>query len=162
MHILRDILDFDLRVVFCGTAASSESARRRQYYAGRGNKFWKTLFEVGLTPRLLDPSQFAELPKYGLGLTDLAKTESGSDADLSKNAFDIAGFEDKIRMYQPRFVCFNGKRSAREYFRITEISYGAKEAAIGATGIFVAPSTSGAASGSWDIEYWRQLAGLVQ
>lgn len=50
-EVLPDVIDHDLSVVFCGTAAGNESARRRAYYAGPGNAFWPTLFKVGLTPR---------------------------------------------------------------------------------------------------------------
>ncbi|MEZ5357486.1 MAG: mismatch-specific DNA-glycosylase [Candidatus Zixiibacteriota bacterium] len=151
-----------MTVVFCGTAAGTASAQRGHYYAGPGNKFWKTLYTTGLTPRLLQPSEYAELAKFGIGLTDLAKTESGSDAELSRNAFDIAAFEDKIRLYRPQIVCFNGKRAAQEYFRIRNITYGLQKAMIDDTRLFVAPSTSGSASGAWDIEYWRQLAIMIE
>ena len=38
--MLPDVLDINPKVIFCGTAAGSTSARRQQYYAGPGNKFW--------------------------------------------------------------------------------------------------------------------------
>ncbi|MCX6741231.1 MAG: mismatch-specific DNA-glycosylase, partial [Candidatus Parcubacteria bacterium] len=37
--ILPDVLEKGLRIVFCGTAVGDRSAKRRCYYAGRGNKF---------------------------------------------------------------------------------------------------------------------------
>ena len=40
--ILPDLLDYDLNIVFCGTAASKKSKNFNAYYAGPGNKFWKT------------------------------------------------------------------------------------------------------------------------
>src|SRR2546427_10087333 len=52
-HKLPDLLAPSLRVVFVGTAAGRESAAKC-YYAGRGNRFWRTLHEVGLTPRLYE------------------------------------------------------------------------------------------------------------
>lgn len=33
----------------------------RSYYAGPSNAFWSTLYDVGLTPRLLRPVEFREL-----------------------------------------------------------------------------------------------------
>ena len=60
-----------LDLVICGTAAGSEFARRGQYYAGPGNRFWPVLHETGLTDRLLNPSEFGRLPDYGIGLTDV-------------------------------------------------------------------------------------------
>jgi len=51
MDVLPDMLAPGLRIVFCGTAVGSASARRRAYYASPGNSFWPTLFRVGLTKR---------------------------------------------------------------------------------------------------------------
>lgn len=39
----------------------------RTYYAGPGNAFWRTLFKVGLTPRLLQPTEYDFVPQYGPG-----------------------------------------------------------------------------------------------
>ena len=50
MSVLPDVLVPGLAVVFCGSAVGAASARRRAYYAGPGNAFWRTLSEVGLTP----------------------------------------------------------------------------------------------------------------
>jgi double-stranded uracil-DNA glycosylase len=62
--ILPDVLAPNLKVVFCGTAAGTQSAEVGAYYAGRGNKFWRTLYEIGLTPRQLAPHEFTSLPLY--------------------------------------------------------------------------------------------------
>ena len=78
-HVLPDVLAPGLRVVFCGTAAGAVAARVGAPYAGPGNRFWWVLHEIGLTPRELRPQEFRELPRYGIGLTDVAKHASGSD-----------------------------------------------------------------------------------
>lgn len=54
-ELLADLLRPGLASSFCGTAAGAASALRRAYYAGPGNGFWRTVHEVGLTPRLLQP-----------------------------------------------------------------------------------------------------------
>ena len=90
--VLPDVLTSGLRVVFCGTQAGAASARRGAYYAGPGNKFWKTLFETGLIPEPLGPSDFRELPRYGIGFTDVAKGTSGPDTALMRHHVDSAGF----------------------------------------------------------------------
>ena len=74
--MLPDVLGPDLKIVFCGTAAGQKSADLGYYYAGNGNKFWKTLFSTELTPRLLLPSEFRELIAWGIGLTDMVKDKS--------------------------------------------------------------------------------------
>ena len=68
--MLEDVLVHGLSLVICGMAAGPVSAARGEYYAGRGNKFWRTLFEVGLTPRQLAPAEFRLLPTWGIGLTE--------------------------------------------------------------------------------------------
>ncbi|MBC7478279.1 MAG: mismatch-specific DNA-glycosylase, partial [Pseudorhodobacter sp.] len=50
--MLPDYLAPGLDILFCGTAASSTSARVGHYYARNGNRFWRLLAETGLTPRL--------------------------------------------------------------------------------------------------------------
>ncbi|HST02972.1 MAG TPA: hypothetical protein VLJ84_15040, partial [Usitatibacter sp.] len=56
--ILEDVLAEDLVVVFVATAVSDRSARTEAYYAGKGNKFWRTLFRVRLTPRQFRPEEY--------------------------------------------------------------------------------------------------------
>ncbi len=71
--MLKDLLAPGLKIVFCGTAAGEVSAARGEYYAGRRNKFWSVIFEVGLTPRRLTPGEYKDLLGFGIGLTDVVK-----------------------------------------------------------------------------------------
>lgn len=161
LPVLPDVLCPGLAVVFCGTAAGAQSARAEAYYAGRGNKFWRTLYQIGLTPRQLDPHEFPTLPDYGVGLTDIAKTYSGADSGLRRGHFDADGLRAKIEHFAPHAFAFNGKRSARAFYGAT-VAYGRQPEQIGATILFVLPSTSGAASGFWDVGAWQALADLLR
>lgn len=136
------------------------SARRGAYYAGPGNKFWKTLHETGLTPEKLAPEAFPTLPDYGIGLTDVAKLTSGPDSNLRDGHFDAVGFLARVAVYRPRIVAFNGKRAARAVFGVASamLNYGPQASRLAGADVFVLPSTSGAASGFWSIEPWRELA----
>ncbi len=116
LPVLPDVLRPGLTVVFCGTAAGAQSARAGAYYAGQGNKFWRTLHQIGLTPRQLDPHEFPTLPDYGIGLTDIAKTYSGADSGLRRSHFDAAGLRAKIEHVAPHAFAFNGKRSASAFY----------------------------------------------
>ena len=149
-------------MVFCGTAAGAVSARKGAYYAGPGNRFWHTLYEVGLTSRRLEPIEFAMVLGFGIGLTDVAKTVSGSDRELPRHAFDSAGLERKIRQFCPRVLAFNGKRSASEFFHRKTVQYGRQEVGIGEAVVFVLPSTSGAARKFWNATFWFEVARFVQ
>jgi len=158
---LPDVLSPGLALVVCGSAAGARSAAVGAYYAGPGNAFWRTLAETGLTPRLLAPAEFPSLPHFGIGLTDLVKDQSGADSALDFARVDRDRFAAKIARYGPATLCFNGKRSAQEFFGVKAIAYGWRDETIGATRLFVAPSTSGAARGAWDPRYWRTLAEWV-
>ena len=159
MSILPDVIAADLDIVFCGTAAGAESARRRAYYAGPGNAFWRVLYAVELTPRRLEPEEYAHLLQWRLGLTDLAKEISGNDVVLSKAHFDTARLRGLLARYRPRILAFTGKRAAREFLG-GEVTYGLMTRRVAGTRVFVLPSPSGAACRYWDEAPWRELARL--
>jgi len=157
--VLPDVLVPGLSIVFCGTAVGAASARRCAYYAGPGNAFWSTLFEVALTPRLLAPEEYPMLPQFGLGLTDLAKSISGADRILSRAHFGSAELREKIARFRPLVVGFTSKRAAEEFLG-RRVHYGLLEEQIAGTMLFVLPSPSGAARGYWSLAPWRDLARL--
>lgn len=162
--ILPDVLESRLKVVFCGTAAGPRSARKIAYYAGPGNLFWDTLFRVGLTPRRLQPEQFREVTRHGIGLTNIAQYVVGLDKDLNKADYDPDALRQKMLFYQPRVLALNGKKAAAVLLgRNTQtVPYGLQPETIGDTRLWVLPSTSGAARGYWDESWWRVLAEWVR
>lgn len=164
-HILPDVLQSDLIVVFCGTAASAKSAAMGAYYANPTNAFWRTLYEIGLTPHQFKASDFRELVRYKIGLTDVAKSAKGNDSDLQPTDFDSMGLVQKIEHYQPHILAFTSKRAYRESRNLLtgkRVDYGWQQDTIGQTQLFVLPSPSGAARGYWDISVWQTLAGAYQ
>ena len=158
---LDDLLRPGLDLVVCGTAASSVSAERGQYYAGPGNRFWAVLQETGLTPCLLQPSEFRSLLQYGIGLTDVVKDQAGMDIDIDFPGYG-AELEHRLKPYSPHFLCFNGKRAASEALGRKQVTYGMQSDRFGVTSLFVAPSTSAAARRWWNNQLWQQLADFVQ
>jgi TDG/mug DNA glycosylase family protein len=155
--VLPDLLRPGLRVVFCGTAAGTASARAKAYYAGPGNAFWETLHTTGLTPVRLAPVEFQRLPEFGIGLTDICKVLHGSDAEVGTVEFDVDGLQERIAGAEPAHLAFNGKNAARGALE-RAVEVGPQEEQIGGAQVWVLPSTSGAARGYWDIEPWRKLA----
>jgi len=160
-YVLPDVLGPGLAVVFCGTAAGAESARRGAYYAGPGNAFWHTLYHVGLTPRQLQPEEYRLVGQFGLGLTDLAKHAAGADAVLSAVHFDRRGLHEKISRLQPAILAFTGKRAAAEFLG-RSVPYGLLDQRVGDTLLFTLPSPSGAARRYWSVQPWQALARLRQ
>jgi TDG/mug DNA glycosylase family protein len=155
--VLPDVLEPGLRVVFCGTAAGTASARARAYYAGPGNSFWPALYETGLTPVPLEPAEFARLPSFGIGLTDICKVSFGSDESVGTGEFDVTGLQERIARVEPAIVAFNGKNAARGALE-SAVGFGPQEERIGGAAAWVLPSTSGAARRYWDSGPWHELA----
>jgi TDG/mug DNA glycosylase family protein len=156
-HVLPDLLQPGLRVVFCGTAAGTASTKAQAYYAGPGNAFWQALHLAGLTPVELLPAEFERLPEYGIGLTDVCKVSYGSDGEVGTVEFDVAGLQEKIAAAEPGYLAFNGKNAGRGALE-RDVLYGLQDETVGGAPVWVLPSTSGRARRFWKIEPWRELA----
>lgn len=163
-HILPDVLESGLSVVFCGTAASKVSAEMGVYYAHSNNLFWKILHEAGFTPRRLPPHEYSTVKQFGIGLTDLVKDDFGGDSEIrSCTESDRDALRSKILETRPGFVAFTSKTAGRRYFRKT-IELGEQAQFIGSTRVFVLPSTSLKARWQWPetAHHWRLFASAVQ
>lgn len=155
--MLPDVLAEQMKIVFCGTSSETRSGEGG-YYASPGNKFWMILHKAGLTPVLIEPCNYKSLATYRLGLSDLTKNTRHSDEARHCPEFDCQSLTEKIIRFSPQILCFNGKKAAKAYFSNRNIDYGWQKESIGATKVFVAPSTSGSASRYWDEKWWFILA----
>jgi double-stranded uracil-DNA glycosylase len=161
-HVLPDLLAPGLKIVFCGTAAGTVSAARGAYYAHPQNRFWSALYAVGLTPRLLRPEEFFELPQWGVGLTDIAKRASGMDRELPTGALGreaCAELKAKIEAAEPRLLAFTSLTAGRRYLG-RAAGFGEQAERIGRTRLWLLPSPSPTAGWNWDRHkhWWEMLA----
>jgi TDG/mug DNA glycosylase family protein len=161
-HVPPDLLKPGLKIVFCGTAAGNVSAARGAYYAHPQNRFWSALHAVGLTSRKLRPEDYAELPRWGLGLTDIAKHVSGMDRELPADALGsdaCAALKAKITAAEPEWLAFTSLTAGRRYLR-RPAGFGEQPERIGRTRLWVLPSPSPTAGWNWDsnAHWWRMLA----
>jgi TDG/mug DNA glycosylase family protein len=161
---LPDQLQNDLRLVFVGTAASQRSADLGHYYAHPGNRFWRAIHQVGITPRRYEPHEFPALLPLGIGFTDLCKLGAGMDHTALTSPIDVAGFRDKMRRYRPAAIAFTSKKAASLFYGrpTTAIELGRQPPLDGFPTVFVLASPSGAASGSWSIKPWQELADSIR
>lgn len=162
-YLVPDLLRPGLKVIFVGTAPSRISAAAKAYYANPQNKFWRTLHAVGLTPRLLAPSEYPRLLDYGIGLTDVAKRHSGMDSALPAEAWRPQEVQAKVEKYAPKVVAFTSKRAAAESLGTStgKLPYGPQAFSLGASQVWVLPSTSPLAHNHFSMEAWQQLADYV-
>jgi len=162
-HILPDRLAPNLRLWFVGTAAGPMSAAVGAYYAHPGNRFWRTLHDAGVTPRLFAPHDFPLLLDLGVGLTDFCKTAWGVDSQIAREAFDVDGFGRKVERLRPCALAFTSKTAAGLWLgkATGRISVGRQAVSEGPE-VFVLPSPSGLATSYWSIEPWREAAEFLR
>ncbi len=160
-HLLPDLLAPGLDLVFCGTAPSPASFKARAYYANPGNAFWPTLHAVGFTPERLAPGRYPELLAWRLGLTDLNKTEVGSDHELSADAMDARSLHANLRRYRPAAVAFTSKHAAALALGIKAPAYGRQVEPLEGAVAFVLASPSGRARSFWSLKPWKEAAAFV-
>lgn len=162
--LVPDVLAPGLEVVFCGSALGDVSFRRHAYYANPGNRFWRTLAEVGLTPRRLAPEEYPMVTMYGIGLTDLVKTDHGQDKRIFDGHLDLEAARTslchKVEQYQPYILAFTSKTVAGQFLRRPVVS-GSQPERLGRTVLWVLPSTSGLAQRFFDLQPWQELAATV-
>lgn len=162
--ILPDRLRPGLRLVFCGTAAGRQSALKKAYYANKQNKFWRTLFMAGLTPRQFEPHEFPLLWELGIGLTDIAKYHFGMDHQLPKGSLGqdaVAALRARIASAAPRHLAFTSLNAGRSVLGKNAIA-GEQKDIWGETRIWILPSPSPLADNHWDFEPWRALGKAVR
>jgi double-stranded uracil-DNA glycosylase len=142
---LRDVGGPGLRVLFCGTNPSLISAERGHHFARPGNRFWPALHGAGLTPRLLSPGEDAELPRHGLGVTNLvdrptrAASELG-DAELRAGAAKLAAL---VGAWRPGVLAIVGLTAWRVGFERPRAGIGLQDDAVGGAPVWVLPNPSG-------------------
>lgn len=139
-----DILAPGLRCVFCGINPGRRSSAAGSHFANPRNDFWRLLADAGLTPRLLDPSEQWDLLGLGYGLTNAAYRTTKGSSDLRRG--DFAGSAKRLERLaaelEPGTVAFVGKSSYQGAFGVSRSDLGMQERALGATTLFVLPSTS--------------------
>ncbi len=107
---LKDRIARDLCVLFVGINPGVRSAILGHHFAGFSNRFWKLLFESGLTPEPVSFRDDRDLLQWGLGITNLIARPSPGIDDLTAGEY-VEGWsvlERKIRRYRPQIVALVG------------------------------------------------------
>jgi TDG/mug DNA glycosylase family protein len=156
-----DVLAPNLRVVFCGINPGRVSAAANAHFANPRNDFWRLLHAARFTSRLYDPSEQFEVLHEGIGITNAAYRTTPGSGDLRRSDFDRDRIERLARDYTPGWVGFVGKEAYRGLFG-ERPELGVQERTLGATQLFVLPSTSPAnAAVPWRarLRWFEELAG---
>lgn len=159
---LDDILAQRLDVVFCGINPGVAAAAQGHHFAGRGNRFWRTLYLAGFTSRQLLPEQDRTILDYRCGLTAVVQRPTARADQLSAHEFVevAAAFEQKIAGVAPRFVAFLGKAAYCALSDRRDVAWGPQPETFGNAAVWVLPNPSGrnrAFSLEQLVEAYRQL-----
>ncbi|WP_166365573.1 G/U mismatch-specific DNA glycosylase [Pseudomonas akapageensis] len=142
---LEDILAEHLAVVFCGINPGMTAAALGHHFAGRGNRFWRTLHLAGFTPQELRPENDRSILQYQCGLTAVVERPTARADQLSLDEFVAAAadFEAKIARHAPRFVAFLGKAAYCALSGQREVAWGLQATTFGNASVWVLPNPSG-------------------
>jgi TDG/mug DNA glycosylase family protein len=142
---LPDVIEHDLKVLFCGINPGLYSAAVGHHFARPGNRFWATLYAAGFTRRVLQPCESRKLLDRGLGLTDIVARATKKAEELAPDEL-VAGrrrLQRKVRKYAPRWVAILGIGAFRVAFRRPDAEPGPQPERISGARIWVLPNPSG-------------------
>lgn len=155
---LPDYLQPGLELVFIGINPGLYSVQQGHYFARSTNRFWPGFSASRLSERArqalgigrLRAEHDAELPRFGIGFTDVVKRPSANAADLTASDFEkwAPCLLKKLQHHGPRVACFHGLTGYRPFLEFAlrcagrRPTLGHQPEAIGATRLYVVPNPS--------------------
>jgi TDG/mug DNA glycosylase family protein len=140
-----DVIAPGLTVLFSGINPGLYSAATGHHFARPGNRFWPALHRAGFTPRQLHPSEQSELPRYGLGVTNVVDraTARADELSASELAEGAQALTEKVLRLRPAWLAVVGVTAYRIGFHRPRAGLGRQDEWIGDTGVWVLPNPSG-------------------
>ena len=142
---LRDVGGPGLLVLVVGINPSLRSAEVGHHFARPGTRFWPAIHLAGFTPRQLRPDEDAELPRFGLGVTNLADRPTRAASELTAEELRDGGaaLERLVAVWAPRLVAILGVTAWRTAFGRPKAQLGLQEERLGGRPVWVLPNPSG-------------------
>ncbi|QYG92098.1 methyltransferase domain-containing protein [Iamia sp. SCSIO 61187] len=146
---LADTVGPGMRLLVSGLNPSLHAADAGVGYVGPGNRFWPALAEAGLLPPGADRDPWRLLATGGIGMTDLVKraTPRASDLTTAEYRAGVARLDRLCTMLAPEAVLLVGLAGWRAGAdRAATPGWQARH--LGASPVYVMPSTSGLNAGT--------------
>ncbi|MFZ5967962.1 MAG: mismatch-specific DNA-glycosylase [Bacillota bacterium] len=164
---LPDILKPNLDIVFIGFNPGLQSAKERHHYAGKSNRFWRFLYESGLTPVKLEPQEDIRLLEFGYGSTNIVDRETKSAAEITEEEYAIGreNLKKILIAYKPKVACYVGMGIYKKFAGVKHVALGLqKESVVEGVMDYICSSTSGLNSKPFDeqIDCFRGLVDLLK
>jgi len=140
-----DLIDHDLKVLFCGINPGLWSAATGFHFARPGNRFWKVLHLAGFTDRILHPSEEHELLERGYGITSFCRRTTARADELTTEEFIEGGrmLVKKLEKFRPRTLAVLGITAFRAAFREPKARLGLQTEKLAGVPVWVLPNPSG-------------------
>ena len=140
-----DLIDHDLKILFCGINPGLWSAATGFHFARPGNRFWKVLHLAGFTDRQLHPSEEHELLESGYGITSFVKRTTARADELRTEEYIEGGrlLVKKLEKYKPRMLAVLGITAYRAAFQNPKAKLGLQDEKIAGTPVWLLPNPSG-------------------
>ncbi|MCW8278115.1 G/U mismatch-specific DNA glycosylase [Pseudomonas sp. PCH199] len=141
---LEDILAERLAVIFCGINPGVLAAAQGHHFAGRGNRFWRTLHLAGFTPEEVRPENDRTILHFQCGLTAVVERPTARADQLSLHDSSQRQRISNRRSRAMRHVSwrFSARRRTRRY-RVSEVAWGLQAKTFGNAAVWVLPNPSG-------------------
>ena len=146
MKHVPDHLKEGLKILFVGFNPSIRSSEEGHHYANPNNRFWKILFEAGITPCKYEPFDDGSLLDLGFGFTNIVARPTKAANEITREEYREGReiLKSKIEKFKPEVVCFVGKGVYQEYSGNKSVPWGRQTKSMVPDIIdFVAPSSSG-------------------
>lgn len=155
----------NLQILFVGFNPSLRSSETGHHFANPNNRFWRILYEAGLTPRKYLASEDDQLVELGMGITNIVPRPTKAADEITKEEYKEGRevLKKKIELLKPKVVCFVGKGVYQQYSGKKVAPWGMQNVQVVPGSIdFVAPSSSGLVRMKLDeiIEIYKQLTEL--
>jgi TDG/mug DNA glycosylase family protein len=140
-----DLIDYNLKVLFCGINPGIWSGATGFHFAKPGNRFWKTLHLAGFTDRVLHPSEEHELLENGYGITSFCRRTTARADELTTEEYIEGGkiLVKKIKKYKPQTLAVLGITAFRLAFQQPKAKLGLQEEKIAGAEVWLLPNPSG-------------------
>ncbi len=146
MEEVPDHLKKGLKIIFIGFNPGIKSSETGHHYAHPTNRFYKLLYEAGLTDRLYEPSEDYKLLKLGYGLTNIVQRPTKSADGIKNEEYEKGRKEllEKLKKYRPEVACFTGIGVYKEFSQKSNVKRGLQpESHVKGVKEFVISSPSG-------------------
>jgi len=140
-----DLIPAEPRLLLVGINPSLWSGWAATHFARPGNRLWRTLYESGLTPRLLRPDETAAITAAGIGITNLVARATARADELGDDEIRAGRIvlEQTVTRVRPGVVAFLGLSTYRIAFREPRATVGRQQRTIAGSTVWLLPNPSG-------------------